>query len=96
MERSTKRKALGISVIAATVLLAVQPLANAYDLNTISSVPISVHGFATATGGWNDSNQNYMSVDGDQAPIKNHFGMGNSLAGIQIGAQLSQKLSFTT
>lgn len=96
MERSTKRKALGLSILAATVLLAAQPIANAFELNTISSVPISVHGFATATGGWNDSDQNYMSVDGDQAPIKNHFGMGNSLAGIQVGAQLSQKLNFTT
>jgi hypothetical protein len=92
-----KKKYLVISAITAAALLATQPFANAFDLNTISSVPISVHGFATLTGGWNNSNQDYMSVDGDRASIRGRkFDAKNSLVGLQVGAQLSQKLSFTT
>ena len=97
MKTLSKKKHLVISAISAAALLAAQPFANAFELNTISSVPISVHGFATLTGGWNDSNQNYMSVDGDRASIKGkEFGMKNSLVGLQVGAQLSQNLNFTT
>jgi hypothetical protein len=92
-----KKKCLLISAITTAALLAAQPFANAFDLNTISSVPISVHGFATLAGGWNDSNQDYMSVDGDRAGIRGkRFDVKNSLVGLQVGAQLSQKLSFTT
>lgn len=96
MSKINTLKALGLSTLAATVFLAAQPLANAYDLNTISSVPITVHGFATVGGGWNNSNQSYMHVNGREGNNHPNFTLDNSLAGLQIAAQLSQKLSFTT
>ena len=96
MSKINTLKALGMSTLAATVFLAAQPLANAYDLNTISSVPITVHGFATAAGGSNNSNQSYMHVNGREGNTHPNFTLDNSLVGLQVAAQLSQKLSFTT
>ena len=97
MKILNKKRCLLISTISAAAFLIAQPFANAFTLNTISSVPISVNGFATITGGWNDSDQDYLSVNGKRAPIEGHkFDVKNSLVGLQVSAQLLQKLSFTT
>lgn len=91
-------KKITLSALTTTILLAVQPTANSLDLNYISSLPITVNGFATLAGGWNDSKHDldYMKINPNDGRVSHKFGFQGSIVGLQVEAQLSQKLNFTT
>lgn len=91
-------KKITLSALTTSILLAIQPSSNALDLNYISSLPITVNGFATLAGGWNDSQHDldYMKTNPDDGRVSHKFGFQGSIVGIQVAAQLSQKLNFTT
>jgi hypothetical protein len=91
-------KKLTLSALTTSILLAIQPSANAFNMDYISSIPITVNGFATLAGGWNNSENNldYMKINPNDGYVAHNFGFQGSIVGLQVAAQLSQKLSFTT